>query len=261
MIRPVKNFQELLTTRFADGVNALCWSRSLSGDYAEVVAKLGPGEGIVALDEERLRSLGLSGKGQEAVEQMLADLALLRDAGRDPVLNIIYGYPRDEDGGPVPTDVLSWHVDSAPVEADTWLCTYHGAPSEGLPSDQAIRKVDDPKIRAQLLEHYRQSSGASPQVSGLRFQVSAFEEWLTENHYDLHYAPKPGAQPYSFGIGHLWRIAIEWPGNRLPLQNPQVCSAISAPSAPSGLRSQVSVSLPCVHRAPATRSPRLLLIS
>jgi hypothetical protein len=68
---------------------------------------------------------------------------------------------------------------------------------------------------------------------------------------DLHYAPKPGAQPYSFGIGHLWRIAIEWPGNRLPLQNPQV----------SGLRSQVSVSLPCVHRAPVTDAPRLLLLS
>ena len=154
MFKRVANFQSLLTTPFAGSINALCWVRALPGDYAEVVRLLGPGEGIVALDEERLRGLGLSGKGKVAVDQMLADLALLRDAGRDPVLNIIYGYPKDEEGGPVPTDVMSWHVDSAPVEADTWLCTYHGAPSEGLRNEQAIRKVDDPKIRAQLLAHF-----------------------------------------------------------------------------------------------------------
>jgi hypothetical protein len=250
------SFHELLTSPFAGDVNALCWSRSLPGDYAEVVAKLGPGEGIVALDEERLRGLELSGKGKEAVEQMLVDLALLRDAGRDPVLNIIYGYPKDEDGGPVPTDVMSWHVDSAPVEADTWLCTYHGAPSEGLLNEQAVRKVDDPKIRAQLLELYHQSSGVDPQVSGLfasvspsenrgqtpadqqggtaRSQVSAFEDWLSENHYDLHYSARPGAVPYSLGHFNLWRITCAWPGSPVP---------------------------PCVHRAPVSSSARLLLIS
>jgi hypothetical protein len=283
VIKLVPSFASLLSTPFEHGTNALCWSRSLPGDYAEVVRQLGPGEGIVALDEERLRGLRLEAGGVRAVDQMLADLALLREAGRDPVLNIVYGYPKDEDGGPVPTDVLSWHVDSAPVEADTWLCTYHGAPSEGLLNDHALRKVDDPKIRAELLDLYHQSNGADPQGSGLRFQVSAFEEWLTENHYDLHYAALPGAKPYPFGVGPLWRIAIEWPGNRLSLQNPQVCTAISAPSAQSGLlapvsqsenrgqtpgwqqpataRSQVSVSLPCVHRAPVSDTPRLLLIS
>jgi hypothetical protein len=88
-------------------VNALCWERPLPGDYAEVVAKLGPGEGIVSLDEDRLRSLKLTAYGLLAIEQMLGDLALLRDAGRDPARNIIYGYPRDEEGGPVPTDVAS----------------------------------------------------------------------------------------------------------------------------------------------------------
>lgn len=221
-VRRVSRFHDLLRTPFADGTNALCWERALPGDYTEVVAKLGPGEGIVALDEERLRGLGLSGKGKEAVEQMLADLALLRNAGRDPVLNIIYGYARDEEGGPVPTDVLSWHVDSAPVEADTWLCTYHGAPSEGLLNDQAVRKVDDPKIRAQLLELSGGTEGEN------------FTDWLNENHYDLHYAPKPGAQPYSFGQFNLWRITCAWPGSPVP---------------------------PCVHRAPVSDTPRLLLIS
>lgn len=256
MIKPVKNFQELLSTPFAHGVNALCWERTLPGDFAEVVRLLGPGEGIVALEEARLRGLRLGARGKEAVDTMLADLRLLRDAGRDPVLNIIYGYDRDEDGGPVPTDVMSWHVDSAPIEADTWLCTYHGAPSEGLLNEHALRKVDDPKIRAELLELYHQSSGVDPQVSGLfasvspsenrgqtpadqqvgtaRFQVSAFTEWLTENHYDLHFAPKPGAQPYSFGQFNLWRATCDWPGSPVP---------------------------PCVHRAPVTDTPRLLLIS
>jgi hypothetical protein len=222
MFKQVANFQSLLSTRFADGVNALCWERALPGDYAEVVAKLGPGDGIVALDEERLRGLELSGKGQEAVEQMLGDLRLLRDAGRDPVLNIIYGYPRDEDGGPVPTDVMSWHVDSAPVEADTWLCTYHGAPSEALDPEDAILKVSDPTIRAQLLDLYGSKEDDS------------FTEWLSENHYNLHYSARPGARPRSFGVHNLWRITCAWPGSPVP---------------------------PCVHRAPVTDTPRLLLIS
>jgi len=222
MFKTAKNFPALLTTSFAGGVNALCWERALPGDFAEVVTRLGPGEGIVALDEERLRGLELSPGGRQAVDTMLADLRLLRDAGRDPALNIIYGYPRDEAPGPVATDVFSYHADSAPVEADTWLCTYHGAPSEGLRNEDARRKVDDPAIRAELL-----------QLSG-EFEGEAFAEWLAENCYDLHYAPLPGAQPYSFGVGHLWRIACAWPGSPVP---------------------------PCVHRAPATNAPRLLLIS
>jgi hypothetical protein len=232
VIKLVPSFSSLLSTPFDHGINALCWSRSLPGDYAEVVAKLsalrslgevgGPGDGIVALDEERLKGLRLEAGGVRAVEQMLADLALLRDAGRDPVLNIIYGYPKDEEGGPVPTDVLSWHVDSAPVEADTWLCTYHGAPSEGLLNEHAVRKVDDPEVRAELLNLYGEADD------------SAFTEWLSENHYDLHYAPKPGAQPYSFGLFNLWRITCAWPDSPVP---------------------------PCVHRAPISHTPRLLLIS
>lgn len=234
MFKQVANFQSLLSTPFADGVNAFCWERTLPGDYAEVVRLLGPGEGIVALDEDKLRSLKLTAYGLQAVEQMLADLVLLRDAGRDPVLNIIYGYRKDDDssdappgalakGGPIiPRDVMSWHVDSAPVEADTWLCTYHGAPSEGLLNEHALRKVDDPKIRAELLKLY---SGADD---------PAFTGWLTENHYDLHFAPKPGAKPYSFGQFNLWRATCDWPGSPVP---------------------------PCVHRAPVTDAPRLLLIS
>ena len=34
-VRRVQSFHELVTTRFADGVNALCWERTLPGDYAE----------------------------------------------------------------------------------------------------------------------------------------------------------------------------------------------------------------------------------
>jgi hypothetical protein len=221
-VKRVSSFQDLLSTPFGHGVNALCWERALPGDYAEVVRLLGPGEGIVALDEDRLRSLKLTAYGILAVETMLADLALLRDAGRDPVLNIIYGYPKDEEGGPVPTDVMSWHVDSAPVEADTWLCTYHGTPSDGLLTEDARLKADDPSIRSQLLALYGDNSEIS------------FSDWLSENHYDLHYFARPGSAPYSFGHFNLWRIACAWPGSPVP---------------------------PCVHRAPVTNIPRLLLIS
>jgi hypothetical protein len=142
-----------------------------------------------------------------------------------PVLNCIYRYPRDEEGGAVPTDVYSFHADSATVETDTYLCSYTGAPSEGLRNEDAQRYVDLPEIRAELLKHFGGEDNAE------------FLEYLSESCYDLHYAPVAGARPFSFGLGNLWRIAVSYPGSPVP---------------------------PCVHRAPETapgQGPRLLLIS
>ena len=220
----VRSFTELLTTPFAGDVNALCWERTLPGDYAEVIAKLGPGQGIVAIDDERLRALDLSLAGRLAAEAMLADQQLLRDHELAPSLNCVYDCVRGTDAGTVPTDVMSFHVDSAPVEVDTWLCTYHGACSEGLANEEALRKVDQPGIRAALLQEYGGTDDAG------------FAEFLSEQSYDLHYAPAPTAQPYAFGTFSLWRIATQWPGSPVP---------------------------PCIHRAPENHpgSPRLLLIS
>ncbi len=223
-IRRVQSFHELVTTPFAEGVNALCWPRVLPGDFAEVVALLGAGEGIVMLDEARLAGLQVSAEGRVAVDAMLEDTRLLREQERDPVLNCIHGYPRDEDAGPVRTDVFSFHADSAPVEADTWLCTYHGAASEGLRNDEAQRRVDMPETRAELLQLFGGEDDKE------------FREFLAENCYNLHYAPVAQARPYSFGVGNLWRIAVEWPGSAVP---------------------------PCIHRAPDTvpgEPSRLLLI-
>lgn len=224
-IQRVNTFHALATTPFAGGVNALCWERPLPGGFDEVVALLGPGEGIVTLDEARLRALPVGAAGRTAIDWMLADQALLRALDRDPVLNCIHGYPRDEDPGPVITDVFSFHADSAPVEADTWLCTYHGAPSEGLRNEDAQRRVDLPATRAELLALFGGADDAG------------FREFLRENCYDLHYAPSPHARPFSFGLGNLWRIAVDHPGSAVP---------------------------PCIHRAPDTLPgdpPRLLLIS
>ncbi len=221
----VSGFHELLTTPLADGVNALCWPRVLTGNFVEVVSLLGAGEGIVNLDEELLRSLPLSEDGRMAAEIMLEDQRMLRDLGLDPELNLIHAYQRDEHPGPIAIDVLSWHADSASDETDTWLCTYHGAPSEGVLNEQVVKKVDVPEIRAELL---RLHGGADDED---------FIEYLAEHCYDLHYAPIPGARPYSFGVGNLWRVSTDWPGSPV---------------------------LPCVHRAPQTRPgdpPRLLLIS
>ena len=224
-IKLVNSFDELVTAQFLDGINALCWSRTLPGDFGDVVAHLGHGEGILALDEVMLLALPVSAAGRIAIEILLTDLQRLRAHDRDPVLNCIHNYPRDEAPGPVPTDVFSFHADSAPVEADTWLCTYHGAASEGLRNDEAQRRVDSPATRAELLKHFGGEDNA------------AFREYLKENCYDLHYALIPAAQPFCFGVGNLWRIAVDWPGSPVP---------------------------PCIHRAPTTlngQSPRLLLIS
>lgn len=224
-IKIVQSFHELVTTPFQDGVNALCWQRSLPGDFSEVMAHLPAGEGITTLDEARLHGLPVSAAGRAAIAILLDDLRLLREHDLDPVLNCIHGYPRDESPAPVLTDVFSFHADSAPVEADTWLCTYHGAASEGLRNDEARRRVDVPETRAALLEEFGGADDAG------------FLEYLNENCYDLHYAPFPQAQPFTFGHGNLWRIAVDWPDSPVP---------------------------PCIHRAPATvpgQPPRLLLIS
>ena len=113
-----------------------------------MVRKLGAGEGITALDEEMLEGLDANEAERVAIDVMLEDLRLLRERELDPVLNVIHGYPRDEGAGPVSTDVFSFHADSATVEAETWLCTYHGRPSEGLQNEEALRRVDVPETRA-----------------------------------------------------------------------------------------------------------------
>ena len=163
-------------------------------------------------------------RGRLVQKLFIEDQRRLRAHGFSPELNCIQGYLRDEEPGPVSTDVFSFHADSAPVEADTWLCTYHGPASEGLRNDEARRRVDIPETRAALLEAFggEESDG--------------FLEYLSEHCYDLHYAPVAQARPFSFGLGNLWRVAVDWPGSPVP---------------------------PCIHRAPETRPgqpPRLLLI-
>ena len=223
-VKIVKSFEELVATPFGGGVNALCWERTLPGDFGEVVQQV-RGEGIATLDAARLAALGMSAAGRAAVDVLLEDLRRLGDLGLSPVLDCIRSYPRDEDAGPVRTDVYSWHADSAPVEADTWLCTYFGATSETLRNEDALRRTDIPETRAELLKIFGGEDD------------DAFAEFLRENCYDLHYAALPHARPIPFGIGNLWRIATEWPGSPVP---------------------------PCIHRAPETQPddpPRLLLIS
>ncbi|HWA26439.1 MAG TPA: hypothetical protein VG734_12335 [Lacunisphaera sp.] len=220
----VGSFAELLAARFARGVNAICWPRSLPGDFGEVTASLGQGEGVVRLDSDHLRNLPLGPAGRIARDILIADFELLREQGLTPELNCIHAYPRDA-MATVPTDVYSFHADRAPVETATWLCTYYGAPSEGLRNDEALRRIDHPATRAALLREYGGNDDAG------------FRDFLREHCYDLHYVPVPQAQPWSFEVGCLWRIAIDWPGSPVP---------------------------PCIHRAPvqsAGGTPRLLLIS
>ncbi len=232
-VRIVSSFEELISVRFEGDVNALCWPRELPGDFREIVDKLGADEGMTTIDDDDLRALTLSAAGLVAREVLLADQALLRGHGLAPILDCIAGYPRDETGdgaeheigGAIPTDVYSFHVDSAPIPADTYLCTYIGSSSEGLANEMAMRRVDVAETRAGLLKAYGGLDDAD------------FAAYLNERCFDLHYAPLPGAQPYTFGLGNLWRIAIAYP-----------CCPV----------------LPCVHRAPPSppgTPARLLLIS
>ncbi len=221
-IQTVNNFQELVATPFQGMVNAICWTRKLAGDFSEIVKKLASNENIATLHPAQLRELQLSEEGQLAREILLNDLKMLKAKGASPTLNVIKCFERDDSYPFFPTDVYSFHVDRSPIPTDTFLCTYHGAPSEILPNAQAQQKVLVPEIRAELKRLY---GGAD----------EGFESFLSDYFFDLHYQAKPNARHTNLGIGNLWKLAVDHPGSKV---------------------------LPCVHRAPIekTGEPRLLLI-
>jgi hypothetical protein len=219
-IQRVTNFQDLISTPFQGDINAICWTRTLIGDFAEIVEKVELNDNIKVLDEETLLELPLSEKGQLARNILINDLKRLTIHGASPVLNIIKCYDRDDDYPFFPTDVYSFHVDRSPIPTDTFLCTYYGEPSEILPNSEAIQKILIPEIRAELKKLY---DGPD----------EGFDTFLTDNYFDLHYQAKDNALPISLGTSHLWKLAIDYPETKVP---------------------------PCVHRAPKEKTGRLLLI-
>ncbi|WP_379963287.1 DUF1826 domain-containing protein [Epilithonimonas sp. UC225_85] len=218
----VSNFSELVNSKFHDTMNAICWERNLDGDFQEVVSKLQLKDNITEVYPEDLLALQLSERGHVAREIILNDLQMLSDFGALPSLNLLKNYERDEEFDFISTDVYSYHVDSSPVATSTFLCTYYGAASDILANDQALQKILIPEIREKLKELHIGSE-------------DEFESFLIENSFDLHYQPKPDAQSVNLGSGHLWRLAVDHPGQEV---------------------------LPCIHRAPKENNGeyRLLLI-
>ena len=226
-IQIVHSFDELVSTPFSGVTNALCWPRHLMGDFDEVAQKIGEHHGEMVLAcQDQLHDLVLSPQGQLARDVLLADQALLESLDLAPSLDCIPAYTSDENDGPISTDVYSFHVDSSTVEVDTYLCSYNVACSEGLTNAEAMRRIDHLETRRELLKEYGGDDD------------EGFVMFLAENFYDLHYVPSsPLVNPYSFGLGNLWRIATLWPRSPVP---------------------------PCIHRAPRpdlVSAPRLLLIS
>ncbi|WP_111598163.1 DUF1826 domain-containing protein [Chitinophaga skermanii] len=221
-IQCVNSFQELVSTPFQGRVNAMCWERTLVGDFAEIVHKITLTENVTVVDLDELCALDLTKEGQLARAILLQDFQLLKDHGASPVLNVISYYDRDDIVPFFPTDVYSYHVDRSPIPTDTILCTYHGDASDILPNSQVQQKITIPSIRAALMELYE---GAAED----------FASFLSDNFFDLHYQANPGAIPINLGQGNLWRLAVDHPGSKVP---------------------------PCVHRAPHESSgeKRLLMI-
>lgn len=221
-IHRVTNFQDLVSTPFHGEINAICWTRNLTGDFSEIVEKVELNGNITELEQEELLELQLSEQGQLARDILLNDLKALKAHSASPILNVIRHYDRDDTYPFFPTDVYSFHVDRSPIPTDTFLCTYYGESSELVPNSQAIQKVLIPEIRDELKKLY---GGAD----------AGFDAFLREHFFDLHYQAKPNARPISLGLGHLWRLAVDHPESQVP---------------------------PCLHRAPEEKSGqnRLLLI-
>ena len=221
-IQLVTTFQELVDTSFGGNINALCWQRILEGDFFEIIEKIKPTENITSIEPDELLALELSEQGNLARQTILADWDLLKVHGAQPSFNLIKYYDRDDTHPLIPTDVYSFHVDRSPVPTDTFLCTYIGEPSAILPNAQAIQKIQIPEIRNQLRNEFDGTD-------------KAFETYLSEHFFDLHYQPKPNAQTINLGIGNLWRLAVDHPESKVQ---------------------------PCVHRAPKEKigEYRLLLI-
>ena len=221
-INCVTNFQDLVSTPFNGEVNAICWTRKLTGDFSEIVKKVALEGNITVIEQEELHELQLSEEGQLARKILLNDLKLLKAHGASPILNVIKYYDRDDAYPFFPTDVYSFHVDRSPIPTDTFLCTYYGESSEILPNSQGTKKVLIPEIRDELKKLY---NGAE----------EGFESFLSEHFFDLHYQAEPNAHPISLGIGHLWRLAVDHPESQVPA---------------------------CIHRAPKEKpgQNRLLLI-
>ena len=201
-IQCVTNFQALASTPFHGEINAICWPRKLTGDFSEITKKVKLNGNIAVLEPEELLQLQLSEQGQLARQILLNDLKLLTAHGASPILNLIRYYERDEAYPFFSTDVYSFHVDRSPIPTDTFLCTYHGEPSEILPNAQAQQKVLVPEIRDELKKLYRGPD-------------EGFESFLAEHFFDLHYQAKPNAHPISLGLGHLWRLAVDHPQNKV----------------------------------------------
>lgn len=218
----VSNFSELVRTDFKGELNALCWYRNLEGDFSEIVSQLRLKENITEVYPEDLIALQLSEEGNIAREIVLNDLQLLTDYGASPSLNLLKCYDRDDEFDFISTDVYSFHVDRSPIATDTFLCTYHGAASDIISNSQAVQKILIPEIRTKLEQLY---DGPSED----------FENFLKENYFDLHYQANSDAEPINLGLGHLWRLAVDHPKQKV---------------------------LPCIHRAPRENEGeyRLLLI-
>ena len=221
-IQYVSSFQELISSPFSGETNAICWTRNLIGDFSEIANKITLNENIVVLEQDELKALQLSEKGQLAREIILNDLQLLEAQGASPSLNVIKCYEKDDSNSFFSTDVYSFHVDRSPIPTNTFLCTYYGTSSEIIPNSQAVQKVLVPEIRDELKKKYHGTD-------------EGFDSFLSEHFFDLHYQPKLDARPISLGIGNLWRLAVDHP------------------------ESQV---LPCIHREKKKKNgqPRLLLI-
>jgi len=190
----------------------------------EVIRHLSVERGITTLDRTQLLALPVSAAGKVAIDIMLLDQEQLQAYGFDPEIDCVNGYIGHDQQALMRTDVCSFHVDRATDVADTYLCTYAGASSIGVCHEDVIPRAQVPVVRKALLADF---GGADDE---------SFLDYLTENFHDLHYEALPDARTFCFGVGHLWRISIDYPGNPVP---------------------------PCIHRAPDPIEgdpPRLILI-
>ena len=186
--------------------NVILHRRKLRGDFNALAAHLA-GNKKVTIDRSLRREdvvkaeKELKGKAKKAAQEILADIDMLaREGYHSTKLRLIgdegyrmdHGYDLKKGSG-----VSLFHFDGGQPLKGRVLTAYAGATTQGIAPEDCIRFVDIPKFQQDLIGRFGQDHVDPKELAALMKRSIA----------DIR-LPKPGAIPYAFSVGDIFRHAV-----------------------------------------------------